>query len=132
VLFNRSFVVWCGVVSLVTWPLPVLPPVAQPQLTLSDAYMCAKTFFDVGEYQRAAHTIEAARAPAAADKAPKGQAARPNVSSSLSHEERFLRAYALYLAGEKVGATVVVRPPVFLLISLSLCLLVLCRPRRSA
>jgi hypothetical protein len=66
------------------------------QANLSDAYLAAKSFFDLGEYQRTAHTLRPRPDPQAAASSA-GPAAPPN------QEELFLRCYALYLAGEKVG-----------------------------
>jgi hypothetical protein len=57
----------------------------------SDNYLLAKTFFDDGEFQRAAFALQ----PSADFDTPGGQ------FRSMSGEEVFLKAYALFLAGEK-------------------------------
>jgi hypothetical protein len=82
----------------------------------SDRYLLAKSFFDMGEYERAAHVLQAPglalassneeRAPEAGvgirDGTPEGLAAAdPALLLGLVGEELFLKAYALYLSGEK-------------------------------
>lgn len=75
------------------------------QTVLSDVYLTAKVYFDMGEYQRAAHTLEA-RVSAALQGLRRGAAAgEAAAGATLNQEELFLRCYALYLAGEKVRHT---------------------------
>ena len=69
----------------------------------SDRYLLAKSFFDVGEYRRAAYVLQApgvGTTPGETDESP----APPDSALliGLTGEELFLKAYALYLAGEKV------------------------------
>ena len=56
--------------------------VQQEQEEDSDIYLLAKTYFDVGEYQRAAATLE-------------------EEETQQTSKAVFLKGYALYLAGEK-------------------------------
>lgn len=85
----------------------------------SDRYLLAKTFFDVGEYQRAAHVLAAPGTKAFRrqidkkgacpeksshnnnDDVPHVDTEDPAVLLGLSGEELFLKAYAFYLAGEQ-------------------------------
>jgi len=74
-------------------------PGAAPCEPESDTFTLAKAHFDLKEYLRAAHTLQArpSLSPLGACPPTLTRAAQPETG----HDARFLRCYALYLAGEK-------------------------------
>ena len=73
-------------------------PGATPCEPESDTFTLAKAHFDLKEYLRAAHTLQARPSLSHLGVPPTlTRAAQP----VTGHDARFLRCYALYLAGEK-------------------------------
>jgi anaphase-promoting complex subunit 8 len=69
---------------------------------VDDVYALAKAQFDLKEYLRAAHTLRVRAAPARRTERAALSAARRHARQGASGSKaRFLRCYALYLAGEK-------------------------------
>ncbi len=58
----------------------------------SDSYLLAKTYFDLGEFQRCAFALQPITA---------GVIMGPNQLRGLAADEVFLKAYALFLAGAR-------------------------------
>ena len=67
----------------------------------SDRFLLAKTYFDLGEFQRAAFLLQAPPAPLGGVELGDPSASPPSSLRGLPGEELFLKAYALFLAGEK-------------------------------
>jgi hypothetical protein len=92
---------------------PLTDLVVGLQTCFTDLYLTAKVYFDLGEYQRAAHTLEA-KVSAALAQLRRGAAAGEGGGAGLNQEELFLRCYSLYLAGEKVRPVLpLLHPPFF-------------------
>ena len=90
--------------SLTSLP-PSLPPSRPPSLPasqLSDAFLVAKAYFDTGEYRRAAHVLKPEKKKKK-DGSSSSKETTETVTTPINQEELFLRCYATYLAGEKVG-----------------------------
>jgi len=83
-------------------PAPPVPAASEALLRrssadCSDRFLLAKTYFDLGEFQRAAFVLQAPSGRGGDG----GAGAKPSSLRGLPGEELFLKAYALYLAGEK-------------------------------
>jgi hypothetical protein len=71
---------------------------------VSNRYLLAKTYFDIGEFQRCVFVLLPTNEEAAGGDRSGALLRSPSVGSQLrglAPEELFLKAYALYLAGEK-------------------------------
>ena len=76
-----------------------MPSAAAP---VDDVYALAKAQFDLKEFLRAAHTLRVRAAPRAQRAARRAKRVPALACQSASGSKaRFLRCYALYLAGEK-------------------------------
>ena len=86
------------------------PPPATPATPVCDAALLAKSYFDLGEYRRAAHALDDYRFSDARLHGGQsnsfrggwdGDAASPRAARPYDSCACFLRSYALFLAGEK-------------------------------
>jgi anaphase-promoting complex subunit 8 len=106
--------------ATVRTPCPSLPAASEALLRrsaadVSDRFLLARTYFDLGEFQRAAFVLQA---PGGRPSSPSGDGGgvsggseawggeawgvtKPSALRGLPGEELFLKAYALYLGGEK-------------------------------
>ena len=73
-----------------------------PADAVSDVYDLAKSHFDLKEYLRCAHVLIVRPACLACSPALPDLTSLPSAAQKVAgHDARFLRCYALYLAGEK-------------------------------